>query len=239
MRTVFFLIGCLLTPLVFLLRWSCRVEFVNDPRPALRAANQPFVYTIYHAHMLWVLIGCRRSDVGTAIVISNSLRSEMLVPILRSHGLVPVRGSGRFLGRDRGDGSVLGELTAMMKNGNVPLLAVDGPRGPRGDVYPGIGALMQRSGAVAIFFTPVMRYRVILHRWDRLQIPLPFVPGKAFWGESLKQETGETTQQLCQRLQVTLANAEEQNDPVEAAAGKIAAGRQRERLAARKARGPA
>ncbi len=238
MRTLFFIVGCWLTPLVFLLRWSCRIEFVNDPRSALRAANQPFVYAILHAHILYVTIGCQQSDRGTTVVVPNSLRGEMLVPILRALGLVPVRGASGSLGRDRGGGSTLAELASLMKTGNPPLLAIDGPRGPRGDVHLGVGALMQRTGAVAVLFGGEVGQRLILRRWDRMQLPMPFSRSKCHFSESIRQQPGETTQQLCERIQLALADAEQQHDPAEAAAGKIAAERQRKRLAARAANGP-
>lgn len=235
MKKLFFLVGCLLTPLVFLLRWSFRVEFINDPRPALREANQPFVYSMLHAHILYVLVGYRRSDIGTAVMISRSNLGELLVPILRAHGLVPVRGSGRFLGRDKGGGKALDELVPLLENCQPPLLAVDGPRGPRGHVYAGVAKLMQRTGAVAVYFTPEVRRRKILNTWDRLQLPMPFASGKGHFGEPLRIEPGETCEQFSQRLQATLMLAEQARDPAEAAAGLLAADRQRQRLAAKQA----
>jgi hypothetical protein len=51
---------------------------------------------------------------------------------------------------------------------------VDGPRGPRGEVKPGLILMAQRSGAALIPLLYATRHKWLAGSWDRMQVPLPF-----------------------------------------------------------------
>ena len=66
------------------------------------------------------------------------------------------------------------QTVRLLRGAEVCCHLVDGPRGPRGEVTPGLILLAQRSGAVLIPVLYGMRYRWRAGSWDRMQVPLPF-----------------------------------------------------------------
>src|SRR5688572_16163053 len=99
MRALRFLIAWVAAFAVLLLRRSCRVYHHEDPRQALRASGVPYAYAILHCHQIGAVIACER---GTGAMVSRSADGDLLVPTLRVHGIVPVRGSSSRGGKDKG-----------------------------------------------------------------------------------------------------------------------------------------
>ena len=99
----------------------------------------------------------------------------MLIPSLRVRGVVPVRGSSRQAGLDKGGGDALTALVRHARSGAPVYLAVDGPRGPRNYVRRGIAQLaIEADAAVLVAIALPNRRRILTRSWDRFQIPLPF-----------------------------------------------------------------
>lgn len=111
-------------------------------------------------------------------------------------------------------------------------MAVDGPRGPRNYVNGGIAKLSSVTGAAVLIAVLIPRRRWIMTRtWDRFQIPKPFTLIETFFGPPLRLREGEDLVAFRLRIENAIAALEEQHDPLEAEAGKIAACAQRTRLA--------
>ncbi len=111
-------------------------------------------------------------------------------------------------------------------------MAVDGPRGPRSYVNGGIAKLSSATGAAVLIAVLIPRHRWISTRaWDRFQIPKPFTLIEMFFGPPLRLHEGEDLGAFRLRIENAIAALEEMHDPLEAAAGKIAACAQRTRLA--------
>ena len=231
-----FLVAWLAAILVLLLRWSCRVRFHNDARPAVRKEGSPYAYAILHCHQVAAVIGC---EPGTGAMVSRSEDGDLLIPSLRVHGIVPIRGSTRVKGRDKGGAAALDRLIEHVCGGAPAYLAVDGPRGPRNYVNRGIAKLSFATGAAVLIAVPVSRRRWILGRtWDRFQIPKPFTPIDIFFGTPLRLGEGEELEEFRRRIEEALAALEERLDPDEAAAGKEAAAARRTRLARKRGANP-
>ena len=215
--------------LVLLMRWTSRVRWHDDPRPALRAAGQPYVFGILHCHQLAAVAACER---GTGAMVSRSVDGDLLIPILRVHGIIPFRGSNRAEGHDKGGAAALDDLIAHVRAGHPAYLAVDGPRGPRNQVQFGIAKLAVATGAAVLVAVPVASRRWILRRaWDRFQIPKLFTTFEIYFGPPLRPHEGEDLDGFRRRIEAALAALEEQHDPAEAAAGKVAADARRARFA--------
>jgi lysophospholipid acyltransferase (LPLAT)-like uncharacterized protein len=149
---------------------------------------------------------------------------------------VPVRGSTRQKGVDKGGAAALDQLIAHVQGGRPAYLAVDGPRGPRGEVGRGIARLTLEVEGSVITAIPVPRRRWILERaWDRFQIPRPFTRLDVWFGPVLTPAPGETVDDFRRRVEVELATLERRHDPLEAERGLEAAQRRREKLAREKA----
>ena len=216
-----FLLAWAIAMALFPLRWSCRLRWHDDPRAALRATGRPYVYAILHCHQVAAVLAC---EAGTAAMVSRSADGDLLVPSLRVHGMIAVRGSSRNGGADKGGSGALRRLGEHVRGGAPAYLAVDGPRGPRNHVRPGIAALSQATGASVLIAVPVPRRRWILRKsWDRFQIPKPFTRVDVFFGEPLEPAAGEDVGAYCRRIESAIAALEERNDREEALAAREAA----------------
>ena len=211
---------------ILLLRASCRVRLHGDPRPGLRARSQPYVYSVLHAHQVAAVIDGER---GTGAMVSRSADGEILIPSLRLRGIIPIRGSSRQTGRDKGGLVALDELIEHVVGGAPAYLAVDGPRGPRNRVHKGIAVLAQRSRAAVVNVVAVPTRRWILTgTWDRMQIPKPFCTIHAFFGEPLGPAEGESVERFRHRIETALNKLERTNDPIEAGLAQAQSSRRAE-----------
>jgi lysophospholipid acyltransferase (LPLAT)-like uncharacterized protein len=215
--------------IVLLLRLSCRIRFHDDPRPGIRREGRPYAFAILHGQQLGAVLA---AEPGTAAMVSRSTDGDLLVPALRVSHVLPVRGSTHLGGRDKGGAQALDQLIDHVKAGQPAYFAVDGPRGPRGEVNRGIARLALATNAAVITAIPVPRRRWVLSRtWDRFQIPKPFSQIDAYFAEPIFPNAGESVEELRLRIQASLANLEREHDPTEEVLGREAAERQRKKLA--------
>jgi lysophospholipid acyltransferase (LPLAT)-like uncharacterized protein len=229
MKALRFVTAWLIALLLLLLRWSCRVRWHDDPRPSLRRESCPYAYAILHCHQVAAIIGC---EPGTGAMVSRSTDGDLLVPSLRVHGIVPIRGSTRSKEQGKGGAAALQLLIEHVRGGAPAYLAVDGPRGPRNYVNRGIVKLSLATGAAVLIGVAIPRRRWILARaWDRFQIPKPFTRIDMFFGPPLRLHDGEDLETFRQRIEHAIAALEKQHDPEEATAGEVAAAALRTRLA--------
>ena len=206
--------GWLAAMVVLALRATCRVRFVDDPRPALRAAGRPYAYAFLHAHQVATVVAAER---GTAALVSRSADGDLLVPSLRVRGVVPLRGSTRSGARDKGGAAALGRLIAHTRAGWPAYFAVDGPRGPRGHVHRGVADLALAAGAAILPAVAVPSRRWIAARsWDRLQVPMPFTTVTIRFGAPIAPARGDDAEALRNRVAVALLELERKDDPEEA-----------------------
>jgi lysophospholipid acyltransferase (LPLAT)-like uncharacterized protein len=152
---------------------SCRRHVVGDPRPGLRRARRPYVLAMLHGHQLGALLV--NDEPRLQAMVSRSKDGDLLVPTLRVRRVRAVRGSGRRGTVDKGGQAALAEMIASTGHESPALLAVDGPRGPRGTVHRGVVQLARASGAVIVPFVVHAAPSSLLRRtWDNTQIPWPF-----------------------------------------------------------------
>lgn len=209
------LIGWPIAGVVLAFRWTCRVRIHGeDPRPAMRARGEKYVYSILHAQQIAITAFAER---GTAAMVSQSADGELLQPIFKVLGVVPKRGSNR-----RGGADALDAMVEHVDSGAGPaLIAVDGPRGPRGQVRKGIASLSQRTGATVLNILAVPRRRLVFAKaWDRFQAPLPFSRIDAYFAEPIRPEPGEGVESLRRRIEKSLNELERQHDPSQAGASE-------------------
>ncbi len=215
MRPILVAQSWMLGLVMLLLRVTCRVTVHNDPRARLKADSEPYVYSILHAHQLSA--GIKREP-GTAAMVSQSGDGQLLIPGFWMLGIKPIRGSSRTQRDDKGGRSALNELISHVRSGSPALLAVDGPRGPRGRIRKGIAVLSMESGAAVLNVVAVPSRRWILRgTWDRMQIPQPFCRIQAYFDEPLRPRESESVEEFRRRIESSLKTLEETHDPVETA----------------------
>lgn len=216
-RTAGWLIGLV----VLVWRITCRYRVQNDPRPALRAQGRPYAYALLHAHQV-AAVFCNDEE-RMAAMVSRSTDGDLLAPSLRLRRVLPVRGSTRKAGRDKGGKEALEGMKAQSRQGVPVLFAVDGPRGPRNRVQRGVATLAQSTGAVVLPTVVVPTRRHILARsWDRLQVPLPGATVALIFGDPIDPAElaagPDGAERLRSAIEVSLTALEATHDPEEAPA---------------------
>lgn len=143
---------------------------------------------------------------GVTILVSRSRDGEKMARAARTLGFRVVRGSS-------GRGGV-GGLLSMMKaarEGHHVVLAVDGPRGPRGVCKPGIVRLAQKTG-VPLFpaGVAVSRRFVFKKSWNQVYLPLPFSRQVILIGDPIhfpKEASDEEMNLFCRQVEEALRRA--------------------------------
>jgi lysophospholipid acyltransferase (LPLAT)-like uncharacterized protein len=147
---------------------TLRVRVVLDPALE-RVRDRPWVLAFWHGTQ-WPLLAWRRRG-PTVVLVSLSRDGAMQARALSLQGLCVVRGSS-----SRGGARGLAALVRTMKrDGTDAAFAVDGPRGPRGEVKAGVVAAARATGAVLVPLTGrVHRGMVFRRAWDRFSLAWPF-----------------------------------------------------------------
>lgn len=123
----------------------------------------------------FLLIGCcDLAHYGPTIMISQSSDGDRVTRIAESLGWRVVRGSS-----SRGGARALLQLVRFLEHGAFVGHLVDGPRGPRRELKPGLLMMAQRSGATLFPAVYSARWSWRPHSWDRQLIPFPFSPAAA------------------------------------------------------------
>ncbi len=141
-------------------------------------SGQKMIAAIWHQRIFIVMGYARKfSRFFPSVMISQSRDGEMIADIYSRFHFRPVRGSSSRGGKEA--------LSAMIKDLEQNLFAVqvlDGPRGPRGVVKPGLIVMAQSSGAPIFPFYITVDRAWVLNSWDRTLIPKPFSRIFVRWG---------------------------------------------------------
>jgi len=128
----------------------------------------PRLWAHWHGDEL-LLLGAEAGS-GMAILSSLSRDGRRMAWLARVFGYRVARGSS-----SRGGAAGLKGLIDIARAGGDACLAVDGPRGPRCVVKPGILKLAQASGApIYPGGASATRKLVFSKAWNRCYLPLPF-----------------------------------------------------------------
>lgn len=112
------------------------------------------------------------------VMISQSKDGEWAARLADRLGFIPVRGSS-----SKGGTTALVAITEALKKNPVVIHIVDGPKGPKGVVKPGLISMAQLSGGVILPIIVSAKKAWILGSWDRFLIPKPFSKVTIEWGQ--------------------------------------------------------
>ncbi|OQB76659.1 MAG: hypothetical protein BWX92_01584 [Deltaproteobacteria bacterium ADurb.Bin135] len=104
-----------------------------------------------------------------AILISQSRDGEFIAHIVNILGWKAVRGSS-----SRGGGEGLQQLKELSRSGYKIGHIVDGPKGPFGEVKPGLLRIAQVSGMAIVPTITSSDRHWMFRSWDRFMVPKPF-----------------------------------------------------------------
>lgn len=155
--------------------WRFRV--VNGERVQdLRAAGQPFIFSLWHGHLLPLLWFHKRQSVS--ILISEHRDGELIARTAQWLGYGLIRGSTTH-GAERALLSLVREL----ESGREVAITPDGPRGPARTFAPGALIAAQRSRSPILPVAAAADRAWRLGSWDRFVIPKPFARITVAYGD--------------------------------------------------------
>jgi lysophospholipid acyltransferase (LPLAT)-like uncharacterized protein len=215
-RLFIFVVGWLGAAYIFILRLTLRFDIQGDPRPALKAAGQKYVYAILHAQQLsFVTVS---DDVPIAAMVSRSRAGEALVPSCWLRNIIAVRGSKNKSVRNKGGREALAKMADHVREGLPALLAVDGPRGPRNLVQWGVVDLAIETGSFVMIAGVFPKRRSVIRRtWDRAQVPGLFTTMHIRFRPPVDPTKFKDRAELRAYVMKELLELEREHDPVEAA----------------------
>ena len=154
--------------------WSAtwRWQIIGAPLMAhVRRLKGPMLGCFWHGRLAHLVPYCARPDRRPwTAMISRSRDGELQGRVLLHMGFRIVRGSS-----GRGGARALLELLRLVRREPAVRMcvAIDGSRGPRHQVQPGVITLAMRSQAWILPGASEARPALVFRSWDRFSLPLP------------------------------------------------------------------
>jgi len=148
------------------LSWTWRVEFKNRDLLDGALGSRGAVLAFWHGEQLPMVP--LHAHLGLVGMASQSRDGDLLAEIIRGFGFGVIRGSSR-----RGGARAVRQAVRGLERCISPVLAVDGPRGPRRVVQPGAAAIASLASVPVVYGVAWASHAIRLRTWDRFQIPLP------------------------------------------------------------------
>ena len=137
------------------------------------------IVPVWHQRLFPILAYVRRfREFRPIVMISQSRDGEFIADIAQRLGLVPVRGSS-----SRGGTEALKTIVRKLAENPAVGHVVDGPRGPKGKIKPGLIRMAQLSGAPILPLIVSVDKAWIAGSWDHFLIPKPFSRVTVQWEE--------------------------------------------------------
>lgn len=164
--------------------WLCsrtwRIQWVNPPK-----VDRPHLYAHWHGDELVLVALFAFRKLG--VLASVSRDGQRMQTLLRALGYRVVKGSSHR----RGAAGLVGLISLVRREQRDISLAVDGPRGPRFRVKPGILTLAQQLGVPIVPGAAACAHSYVFKRaWNQCFIPLPFSRNVVVYGEPIQVEKG-------------------------------------------------
>lgn len=167
-RLILFLVPPIVAVILRLIYATCRIDYqVSDEAQELFDRDEKMLAAFWHENL--ALVACCWRGKGYHGLASYSFDGELATRFARCFGFHPLRGSD-----SRGGMKALGQLSKAIREAGHVGLTVDGPKGPRRTVKPGISIVSAQTGSVVIPFAavPIRCWR--FSSWDKLIVPKPF-----------------------------------------------------------------
>ncbi len=158
-------------------------------------------YFLYgHWHEDIPLLSCRFGFSNFCTMASFSRDGQVITNFLKMLRYRVVRGTSF-----RGWKEAFDEMSKAFREGWNLVLAVDGPKGPRHEVKPGIVYLASKEKIQIVPVAAAATPKFILHKsWDKMWFPYPFSKATIVIGDPVVIEeisSRENAQRMCKELQ--------------------------------------
>lgn len=139
---------------------------LEPPDAVAAGALGPVIFACLHRDILPCLLFVRAAR--PHLLVSGSEDGAILVGALAGSGFGFVRGA-----TGEGGGRALVELRRVLDGGAAVGVAVDGPKGPFGEIRDGVTYLARLTGRPIVPLVAEPKAAVRLRTWDRTVVPLP------------------------------------------------------------------
>lgn len=187
-KVLFFLYITLGVPIIVLLlkifikTWRFEWENYDEYKKLIQGSKKGIIVSFWHCEMAGILgaWAAVKDKIPLTLLVSPSRDGEILARIVRKFGINTERGSSS----KNPIASVLNLKRLLDKNDSIAI-AIDGPRGPRFKVKPGVIILSKFSQCPILPVGIQVNKKIVLKSWDKTEIPLPFAKIKVIMGKSL------------------------------------------------------
>lgn len=158
---------------------TIRIESVNEEVVVQHLKNGgKLIAALWHQRIIAVLDYAKRfGHYRPSVMISKSRDGDLIADIFSRMNFRPVRGSSSRNGKQ-----ALAAMLDDLRDHPFAVHVLDGPKGPRGVVKPGLIVLAKQSGAPIIPVYISTSRAWVLHSWDRCLVPKPFSKIVIRWG---------------------------------------------------------
>ncbi len=166
--------------IVRLLSSTCRIKLVDpDNERECICKDGSIIYASWHQRFFpGIKFFATRRPI--AILISQSRDGEFIARIVNILGWLAVRGSS-----SRGGSEGLQRLKELARKGYKIGHIVDGPKGPFGEIKPGLLRIAQVSGMAIVPTITSSERHWTFKSWDRFMVPKPFSRAIIRFGEPI------------------------------------------------------
>lgn len=200
-----YLFSILGTGLIWAISKTLRLKVIGQEKvEELTQQKKRIVYVFWHGRQFALVFYMRQR--GIALLSSLSRDGEYQARILSNFGYRVVRGS-----TSRGGVKGLLGLAKEMRQGYDVTFAVDGPRGPAGEVKEGAVYLAKKMKAYLVPVScGVKKGWIFTKAWDKYLLPKPFTKGVIIFGQPYlpTSEISEECHHLKQRLNILTEQAD-------------------------------
>ena len=151
--------------------------------------NKNVIYALWHGRLLGSMFTNRNQDI--CVMVSRHRDGEIIARIIEHLGYRTARGSDT-----RGGAAALKEMLRSLRAGHDLALTVDGPRGPRGVVKPGVIYAAARTGCQIVPVTCGYSKKKIFGSWDGFQLPVPLCKMSYVCGEPIHVPQSPTPEEV-------------------------------------------
>jgi lysophospholipid acyltransferase (LPLAT)-like uncharacterized protein len=194
-------LGKAIAIIVRLLRLTFKIEII---KPENFDFNTSYIYAAWHGQLfIPIMLLPKLLNIPLGGIVSTSKDGDIMAACMASLDYRIVRGSS-----SKQSIKALLTMVNMVKQGFSVGFAIDGPKGPRGIVKPGIIFLAQKTGRqiVPVSYKIKKKY-ILIKSWDKFEIPLPwqkivFQLGEpiAVPAELTKEQVFELTESLAEKM---------------------------------------
>ncbi len=161
--------------------WRMRVHEPESLKKDLKEKN-PVIYAFWHGEILGIVPFCKHYPVVSMASVSSD--GQIITYVIEWMGIRAARGSSSRKGAQG-----LKQVMTFAKKGLIPVLPIDGPRGPLHEPKPGVFELSRIMKAKIYPGRIICEKRLNFNSWDYAFFPLPFSKVLLYWGEPMEAVT--------------------------------------------------